>query len=118
VLSRPGAKKRSWFRSDENESFRKQLEKSLLRRYLQANSPEANMPTLLEEPPRVQERPDPLSHDCSHEHSLDHWLEVYWMVEEDCLFSGDIEDEPQADSIHAKQPVRSAGHHHRSALRR
>jgi hypothetical protein len=51
------------------------------------------MPTLLENAPQIQERqrPDPRSHDCSHEHSLEHWLEVYWLVEEEYLFAQDAD---------------------------
>lgn len=80
--------------------------------------PEVSMPTLLEDAPHIQEKPRPLSHDCSHEHSLDHWLEVYWMVEEDYLFSEDTLNAPHPDEPHLKKPIKSAGHHHKSALRR
>lgn len=77
------------------------------------------MPILLEHAPQSQEKPHPLSHDCSHEHSLDHWLEVYWLVEEDYLFAKDADPEPHvAATVMKKHPAKSAAHHHRSALRR
>jgi hypothetical protein len=75
------------------------------------------MPTLLEDVPRVGERPRPLSHDSSQEHSLDHWLEVYWMVEEDYLFSG-MDQEHDTGGTIPKRPAKSAAHHHKSALHR
>lgn len=76
------------------------------------------MPALIEDSPRVHSKPRPLSHDCSHEHSLEHWLDVYWMVEEDYLFSGDTLNTPHSDDPHPKKPAKSAAHHHRSALPR
>ncbi len=77
------------------------------------------MPTVLEHEPHVQEKPQPLSHDCGQEHSLDHWLEVYWLVEEDYLFARDADREAHVDGTDAKKhPAKSAAHHHRSALRR
>ena len=41
----------------------------------------------------VEERPELNSFDSGNECSLDHWLEVYWLVEEDFAFakSGDEE---------------------------
>lgn len=76
------------------------------------------MPTVLEHAPHVQEKPHPNSHDCGQEHSLDHWLEVYWLVEEDYLFAKDADHEPIASATDVKRPAKSAAHHHRSALRR
>lgn len=77
------------------------------------------MPTLLEPVPHVQEKPHPLSHDCSQEHSLDHWLEVYWLVEEDYAFAKSADQEPHSGGVEArKPPAKSAVHHHKSALRR
>lgn len=77
------------------------------------------MPTVLEHAPQTEERPHPISHDCGHEHSLDHWLEVYWLVEEDYLFAKDTDHEPDAGGEDFRKPVaKSAAHHHRSALRR
>jgi len=70
------------------------------------------MPTLAEHVPHTQERPHPASHDCGHEHSLDHWLEVYWLVEEDYVFAKDVDPEPHA------QEIPPAKHPRRSALRR
>lgn len=74
------------------------------------------MPILVENSPGTHTRPHPPSHDCSQEHSLDHWLEVYWMVEEDYLFSGDTLNGPNGPVM--KKPIRSAVHHHKSALHR
>jgi len=77
------------------------------------------MPTLLEPAPDIQERPHPISHDSGSEHSLDHWLEVYWLVEEDYLFARDADHEPHAPGTETKKhSAKSAAHHHRSALRR
>ncbi len=77
------------------------------------------MPTVLESALHIQEKPHPSSHDCSDEHSLDHWLEVYWLVEEDYLFAKDADHEPHAEGTNTKKhPSKSAAHHHRSALRR
>jgi hypothetical protein len=75
------------------------------------------MPTLLEHDPHVQEKPHPSSHDCGHEHSLDHWLEVYWLVEEDYLFAKSADCEPHVIATQTKKhPAKSAAHHHKSAL--
>jgi hypothetical protein len=52
------------------------------------------MPTSLEPVLPLQQRPHPSSHDSGNEHSLDHWLEVYWLVEEDYLFAKDTDAEP------------------------
>lgn len=38
-------------------------------------------------------RPEILSYDCGDECSLDHWLEVYWLVEEEFEFARDTEAE-------------------------
>ena len=76
------------------------------------------MPTLIEHAPHIQEKPHPSSHDCGPEHSLDHWLEVYWLVEEDYLFAKDADHEPHAVATHEKtSAAKSAAHHHRSTLR-
>lgn len=76
------------------------------------------MPTLLEPAHHIQEKPHPNSHDCGPEHSLDHWLEVYWLVEEDYLFAKDADREPLAVATHAKKAcTKSAAPHHRSTLR-
>jgi hypothetical protein len=77
------------------------------------------MPTILEHVPYIEEKPHPISHDCGPEHSLDHWLEVCWLVEEDYLFAKDADREPSAHGADAKQhPAKSAAHRRRSALRR
>lgn len=77
------------------------------------------MPTLLEHAPQIQQKPHPSSHDCGPEHSLDHWLEVHWLVEEDYLFARDVDSEPHAGHAETKKhPPKSAAHHHRSAPRR
>lgn len=58
------------------------------------------MPAVLEIIPRMQEKPHPNSYDSGQEHSLDHWLEVYWLVEEDYAFAKDADPEPHAtDSV-------------------
>jgi hypothetical protein len=76
------------------------------------------MPTLLEHALHIQERPHPSSHDCSQEHSLDHWLEVHWLVEEDYLFAKDTDSEPHAGGTVAKKhSAKNAARHHKSALR-
>lgn len=41
-----------------------------------------------------QSRPEILSYDCGDECSLDHWLEVYWLVEEEFEFARDADREP------------------------
>jgi hypothetical protein len=41
----------------------------------------------------VQSRPELLSFDCGDECSLDHWLEVYWLVEEEFAFARDTDAE-------------------------
>jgi len=41
-----------------------------------------------------QSRPEILSYDCGDECSLDHWLEVYWLVEEEFEFARDTDREP------------------------
>jgi hypothetical protein len=38
----------------------------------------------------VEGRPVLTSHDSGDEHSLDHWLRVYWMVEEENPLAGEI----------------------------
>ncbi|HUH61543.1 MAG TPA: hypothetical protein VLZ50_01045 [Terracidiphilus sp.] len=38
-------------------------------------------------PVQLQHRPELISYDSSHECSLDHWLEVYWLVEEEYRFA-------------------------------
>jgi hypothetical protein len=77
------------------------------------------MPTVLEHAPHVQPRPHPISYDCGQEHSLDHWLEVYWLVEEDYLFAKDADREPHAGATAANnRPAKSAARPHRSTLRR
>jgi hypothetical protein len=76
------------------------------------------MPMTLEHAPHAQQKPHPNSHDCSHEHSLDHWLEVYSLVEEEYLVAviGDGETDVARTSL-KKHPARSAVHHYRSAPR-
>lgn len=54
------------------------------------------MPGVLEIVPNMHEKPHPKSLDSGHEHSLDHWLEVYWLVEEDYAFAKDNDSEPHA----------------------
>ena len=41
----------------------------------------------------VQSRPELLSFDSGNECSLDHWLEVYWLVEEEFAFARETESE-------------------------
>jgi hypothetical protein len=36
---------------------------------------------------QLQHRPELISYDSSNECSLDHWLEVYWLVEEEYRFA-------------------------------
>jgi hypothetical protein len=55
------------------------------------------MSTVLEMIPHTQEKPHPNSYDSAQENSLDHWLEVYWLVEEDYVFAKDADSEPQVD---------------------
>ena len=38
----------------------------------------------------LEERPMLISHDSGEEHSLDHWLKVYWMVEEENLVAEEL----------------------------
>jgi hypothetical protein len=38
----------------------------------------------------VEGRPALTSHDSGDEHSLDHWLRVYWMVEEENLLAEEM----------------------------
>jgi len=52
------------------------------------------MATVLDPAFHPRQRPHPLSYDSGQEHSLDHWLEVYWLVEEDYLFAKDADSEP------------------------
>ncbi|MGC2300536.1 MAG: hypothetical protein WA476_17130 [Acidobacteriaceae bacterium] len=52
------------------------------------------MSTVLEIVPHTQEKPQPTSYDSAPEHSLDHWLEVYWLVEEDYVFAKGADAEP------------------------
>jgi hypothetical protein len=54
------------------------------------------MSTVLEIVPHMQEKPHLTSYDSAPEHSLDHWLEVYWLVEEDYVFAKDADAEPHA----------------------
>jgi hypothetical protein len=44
-------------------------------------------------PAHSQQKPHPCSYDSSDECSLDHWLEVYWLVEEEYLFAKDADSE-------------------------
>lgn len=44
-------------------------------------------------PLRQPEKPQPKSYDSSYECSLDHWLEVYWLVEEEYMFAKVSESE-------------------------
>jgi len=77
------------------------------------------MPTLSEHDSHIQERPHPSSHDCGQEHSLDHWLEVYWLVEEDYLFAKSADCESHAGEAEMKEhPAKNAVHHRKSVLRR
>lgn len=41
----------------------------------------------------VQSRPELVSFDSGNECSLDHWLEVYWLVEEEFAFARETESE-------------------------
>jgi len=54
------------------------------------------MAAVLEIAPHTEDKPHPISYDSAHEHSLDHWLEVYWLVEEDYVFAKDTDPEPHA----------------------
>jgi len=83
------------------------------------------MPAVSDPIPHQQERPHPVSHDSGQEHSLDHWLEVYWLVEEDYLFAKDVDPEPHTiETRPHKHPAKSehstksASPHRRSAPRR
>ncbi len=83
------------------------------------------MPTLLDPVAHPQEKPHPASHDSGQEHSLDHWLEVYWLVEEDYLFAKDadsephtVESRPHKRPVKSEHPAKSASLHHRSAPHR
>ncbi len=77
------------------------------------------MPALMEHISGVPEKPHPSSHDSGHEHSLDHWLEVYWLVEEEYLFAKDADREPHAvETEPPKHAAKSAGPHRKAALRR
>lgn len=51
----------------------------------------------------THEKPRPNSYDSGSECSLDHWLEVYWLVEEEYLFA------KQADSEEAIEVTVFAG---------
>ncbi len=65
------------------------------------------MPAILDPALHTQEKPHPISHDSGHEHSLDHWLEVYWLVEEDYVFAKDTDPEPHtAESRPHKQSAK------------
>ena len=44
-------------------------------------------------PSHTDEKPHPKSYDSSDECSLDHWLEVYWLVEEEYKFAKATESE-------------------------
>lgn len=61
------------------------------------------MPTVLEVP-HMQEKPHPNSYDSAYENSLDHWLEVYWLVEEDYEFAKDADSEPHV----SESPIHEA----------
>jgi hypothetical protein len=56
----------------------------------QNTSQEATMQDFSESNPALQftaEKAKPASYDSSYECSLDHWLEVYWLVEEEYIFA-------------------------------
>jgi hypothetical protein len=61
------------------------------------HSQEAIMPgSAIEEslhPSHTEEKPHPKSYDSSDECSLDHWLEVYWLVAEEYKFAKATESE-------------------------
>jgi hypothetical protein len=78
------------------------------------------MPAVLEIVPPLQEKPHPNSYDSGDEHSLDHWLEVYWLVEEDYIFAKNtdpephtVESRPHQRAAKSEHPARSAGPHRR-----
>lgn len=64
------------------------------------------MPTILDPVFHPQDMPHPASHDSGPEHSLDHWLEVYWLVEEDYLFAKDVDPEPH--TVESRPPRKRA----------
>ena len=83
------------------------------------------MPTLFDPVLHPLEKPHPASHDSGQEHSLDHWLEVYWLVEEDYLFARDTDPEPHTTESRphkypakSEHPAKSAGPHRKSAPHR
>jgi hypothetical protein len=77
------------------------------------------MPTLFDPALHPQHKPHPLSHDSGEEHSLGHWLEVYWLVEEDYLFAKDADAEaPMIDAQPPKHAAKSAVPHRKSAPHR
>ena len=45
----------------------------------------------------AEEKPHPSSHDSGSECSLDHWLEVYWLVEEEYAFAKRADSEQVID---------------------
>jgi hypothetical protein len=64
-------------------------------------------------------KPHPASHDSSAEHSLDHWLEVYWLVEEEYLFAKDVDPEPHVVATHGhERPAKNGARHRKSAPHR
>jgi hypothetical protein len=46
-----------------------------------------------EEHARVDEKPVLHTLDCGYENSLEHWLEVYWLVEDEYEFAKDADRE-------------------------
>lgn len=44
-------------------------------------------------PLHTQEKPQLISYDSSDECSLDHWLEVHWLVTEEFIFAKDADSE-------------------------
>jgi len=73
---------------------------------LEEPNPGGRMPAILEVVPHKQEKPHPNSYDSGHEHSLDHWLEVYWLVEEDYVFAKNTDPEPHVNESPLRDTLR------------
>lgn len=54
---------------------------------------QATMEEILLTTRTVQSRPEILSFDSGEECSLDHWFEVYWLVEEEFAFAREADSE-------------------------
>lgn len=54
---------------------------------------QATMEEILLTTRTIESRPEILSFDSGDECSLDHWFEVYWLVEEEFAFAREVESE-------------------------